>query len=160
MKPNPFTGTEDPAVLADIEAIEQEYSFVLPEDYKVHILQHNGGSPERSIFVEVRPDGEQTPRDISDFYSVRYGVSTLEDSLDAFYDQLHHDLVAFGSDASGDQFVLSVGPQDYGSVYYISHEFYKPPKRKDKKLPRQYGNGVSFLAPSFTAFLNGLVGEP
>ena len=81
----------------------------------------------------------------------------MEDALQSLRDQLHADLVPFGEESGGDQFVLSVGPEDYGSVYYISHEFYKPPKRNEMKQSRQYGKGVSFLAPSFTAFLNGLV---
>ncbi|WP_046246538.1 SMI1/KNR4 family protein [Hymenobacter terrenus] len=165
MEPNPWIGAETPATRADIEAIEQQYGFTLPEDYKQHLLQHNGGWPHRPIFTEVQPDGERVDRDISDFYSVRYGESTLERSLKSLRDQLHDDLVPFGRDGGGDLFVLSVGPQDYGSVYYIAHEFYTPPEgeydeetdESTPPAPLDYGPGVHFLAPSFTAFLDGLV---
>ena len=165
MEPNPFIGTEEPIALADIEAIEQQYGFILPADYKAHLLQYNGGCTQRSVFIELQPDGSQVERGISNFYSVRYGMSTLESSLESLSDQLHPDLVPFGSETSGDQFVLSVGPQDYGSVYYIGHEFYKAPEYEydeetDESTPPatlDYGTGVHFLAPSCTAFLEGLV---
>ncbi|RZJ94512.1 MAG: SMI1/KNR4 family protein [Hymenobacter sp.] len=165
MEANPFSRTREPATLADLTAIEQQYGITLPEDYKAHILLYNGGRPQRRTFLEVQPDGSQVERAISTFYSVRYGVSTLESSMESLSDQLHPDLVPFGSDTGGDQFVLSVGPQDYGSVYYISHESYTPPEyhydeetdESTPPAPLDYGPGVQFLAPSFTAFLAGLV---
>jgi cell wall assembly regulator SMI1 len=156
MEPNPFISTKEPATLADIQAIEQAYDFVLPEDYKAHLLANNGGWPTRKIFLQQNEDGSLTAHKISDFKSVKYGPSKLERSLELLHDQLHPHLVPFGSETGGDLFALSVGPEDYGSVYYISHEAYKPPKKKERQLPLQYGKGVSFLAPSFTAFLTGL----
>ena len=108
------------------------------------------------------------------FYSIKHGGSSaLQTALDDLRDQIHHDLVPFADDAGGDQFCLSVGPEDYGAVYYISHESYVPPfgeevynEATDEYLdapapaPRQYGEGVYFLAPSFTSFLEGLVEAP
>lgn len=157
MEPNPFISTKEPATLADIQAIEREYDFVLPEDYKAHLLANNGGWPTRKTFIQLAEDGERIERRISDFKSIKHGPLKLERSLESLHDQLHPDLVPFGSETGGDLFVLSVGPEDYGSTYYVSHEFYRPPKNKARKVPRQYGTGVSFLAPSFTAFLHGLV---
>jgi hypothetical protein len=109
MEPNPFTGMEQPIIPADFEPIEQEYGFTLPADYKAHLLRYNGGWPQCSVFTEVRPDGDRVSRDISDFYSVRYGKPSLERSLELLHDDLHPDLVPFGSETGGDQFVLSVG---------------------------------------------------
>ncbi|WP_046246768.1 SMI1/KNR4 family protein [Hymenobacter terrenus] len=162
MTPHYFIGTQEPATLADIEAIEQQYGFTLPADYKAHLLQYNGGWPrDRDTFLQLDPvDGEHVERSVNQFKPVKNGDYTLESSLRSLRSELHDDLVPFANEAGGDQFVLSVGPEDYGSVYYISHEFYKPPKRKEMKQPRQYGKGVSFLAPSFTAFLDGLVDIP
>jgi hypothetical protein len=168
MESNPFKGTEQPVAPSDITAIEQHYGFTLPDDYKAHLLLYNGGRPQRRVFMEVRPDGRQVPRKISDFYSVRYGKPNLEKSLELLSDQLHLDLVPFGNETGGDQFVLSVGPEDYGSVYYIAHEFYTPleydyDEETDTSTlppPGQYGGGVYFLAPSFTEFLNRLVDTP
>lgn len=161
MEPNPFLQTDQPATMADILAIEQQYGFTLPDDYKQHMLACNGGFPQRRTFVEIDPDGDQIERDVNNFYSVRYGVSTLERTLELLADQIHSDLVPFANDAGDDQFLLSVGPQDYGSVYYIGFEFYTPSDDDDDEdtdeAPLDYGSGVHFLAPSFTAFLNGLV---
>jgi len=157
MEPNPFRGTKEAVSLADIVAIEQAYGFVLPDDYKAHLLQYNGGWPLRKSFAEPTQDGKLLLRKISDFKSVKYGPLTLEQSLRSLRASLHNDLVPFGTETGGDLFVLSVGTEDYGSVYYISHESYKPPKRTERQQPRQYGKGVSFLAPSFTAFLAGLI---
>lgn len=157
MEPNPFISTKEPATLADLEAIEQQYHFTLPSDYKAHLLANNGGWPTRKTFVQQDADGSQIRRKVSDFKSVKYGPSKLERSLDLLHDQLHPDLVPFASETGGDLFVLSVGPDDYGKIYYVSHEFYIPPKKKERKIPQQYGKGVYALAPSFTAFLAGLV---
>lgn len=164
-------GTREPANRTDIEAIEQQYEFVLPEDYKAHILLYNGGWPKsRNTFLQMGENGESIERHLSDFKSIRYGDTTLESSLRSVYSELHDDLVPFGTETGGDLFVLSVGSQDYGSVYYISHESYVPPFSDDdydeetdtvKPLPpHQYGQGVYLLAPSFTAFLDGLVNVP
>jgi len=153
-----FIGTEEPAALADLQAIEATYGFVLPADYKAHILAYNGGWPQQeNTFLQAGPEGQPVARVLSDMKSVKHGDTTLERSLRSLRGDLHDDLVPFGTDAGGDLFCLSVGPEDYGAIYYISHEFYKPPKRKEMTQPRQYGKGVSFLATSFTAFLNGLV---
>ena len=165
MESNPFKGTEQPVAPSDITAIEQQYGFTLPDDYKAHLLLYNGGRPQRRVFMEVQSNGRQVPRKISDFYSVRYGKPNLEKSLELLSDQLHPDLVPFGNETGGDQFVLSVGPEDYGAVYYIAHEFYIPSEYNyDEETdtappppPRQYGEGVYFLASSFTTFLEGLV---
>ncbi|HEX8329682.1 MAG TPA: SMI1/KNR4 family protein [Hymenobacter sp.] len=165
MEPNPFTNTQEPATPADLVAVEQKYQFTLPTDYKAHLLQHNGGRPARRTFIERQPSGREVKRKISDFYSVGHGKNTLERSVELLYDQLHPDLVPFGDETGGDVFVLSIGPQDYGAVYYIAHEFYTPPEydydeetdESTPPAPLDYGSGVHFLAPSFTAFLDGLV---
>ena len=157
MEPNPFISTKEPATAADLAAIEQEYQFTLPADYKAHLLVNNGGWPTRKVFVQQLADGGQVERKISDFKSVKYGPLKLERSLALLHDQLHPDLVPFASETGGDLFVLSVGPEDYGSVYYVSHEAYKPPKKKERKTPRQYGQGVYALTTSFTDFLARLV---
>lgn len=166
MLPIPFSGTFPAASPADIEAVEAKYGFALPADYKAHLLANNGGRPDQRTFIQVTEDGRQVERDIRTFFSVRYGESTLESGLESLHSELHPDLVPFGDESGGDVFVLSVGPEDYGSVYYVAHEFYTPPFSDDdydeetdtvKPLPpRQYGAGVHFLAPSFTAFLEGL----
>lgn len=156
MEPNPFIGTEAPAAPADLAAIEAKYGFLLPEDFKKHVLRFNGGWPKRTTFIQVA-EGDRIQRSVSEFNPIKHGENTLEESLRLLRGDLHDDLVPFADEAGGDVFCLSVGPEDYGSVYYIGHEFYTPPKRKEMRVPRQYGKGVSFLAPSFTAFLEGLV---
>jgi hypothetical protein len=167
MESNSWIGTKAPATQADLAAIERQHGFTLPEDYKTHILRYNGGWPDKATFVQFLPDGERVDRSISDFYSVHQGTNTVEEAI-LDLDEIHPDLVPFGSEAGGDQFLLSVGPKDYGAVYYLSHEFYTPPEydydedtdESTPPAPLDYGSGVHFLAPSFTAFLNGLVDGP
>jgi hypothetical protein len=86
MEANLFKGTEEPATSADIEAIEQEYGFTLPDDYKAHLLTHNGGWPTRTTFLQPEPDepGEFIAREVSEFASVGAGENTLEDNLEQF----------------------------------------------------------------------------
>lgn len=147
-----FARTAEPALLADIEAFETRIGKTLPEDYKAHLLRFNGGFPKRDTFVQNK---EQFT--VNKFFSIGSGNMTLNDARRLTAGELHNDFVFFASDGGGDLFVLSVGAEDYGSVYYIAHESYKPPKRKEMSQPRQYGKGVYFLAPSFTEFYEGLV---
>lgn len=170
MEPNPFARTQPPATSADLAAVEGRYGFTLPADYKAHVLRHNGGRPARRTFIQTDTDGHTIERKLRSFYPVKTGDDTLEDALQSLHDQLHPDLVPFADESGGDQFVFSVGPEDYGAVYYVAHEFYTPPVGEDvyneetdeyedapSPPPRQYGEGVYFLAPTFTAFLEGLV---
>jgi cell wall assembly regulator SMI1 len=163
MEQNPFVRTQAPAGSADLQAVEQKYNFVLPDDYKAHILANNGGRPTRRTFMQLDADGQVTERKLRSFYPVKNGDDTLENALQSLHDQLHPHLIPFGEESGGDQFVLSVGPEDYGSVYYVAHEFYHPSFSDNdsssalSKQALQYGEGVYFLAPSFTAFLEGLV---
>ncbi len=146
-----FLHTAEPATQADIQAFEAEHGTRLPDDYKAHLLAYNGGYPKRRTFF--KDDHDFT---LNQFFSIGTGRTTLHGARRRTYGELHNDLVFFADETGGDLFCLSVGPEDYGSVYYVAHESYKPPKRKDMSLPRQYGKGVYFLAPSFTAFLQGL----
>lgn len=159
METNPFKGTERNISMADIEALEQECNFTLPADYKAHLLKNNGGWPTYTAFLQPDPDepGKFISREVSEFAALKHGENTLEDNLMMLGGDIHDHLVAFADEGGGDLFCLSVGPEDHGSVYYVSHEAYEPPKRKEMSQPRKYGEGVYFLAPSFTEFLNGLV---
>ncbi|RZJ86428.1 MAG: hypothetical protein EOO60_13435 [Hymenobacter sp.] len=98
--------TKEAATPANIAVIEQQYGFTLPTDYKAHILVANGGRSQRR---SIQADGDHVTRDISAFYSVWHGISTLESLLKLLHDQLPPDLVPFGRDAGGDQFGLSMG---------------------------------------------------
>jgi hypothetical protein len=116
------------------------------------------------VFVQQLEEGRSVERDLRSMFSVGVGESTLEDAL-LDLDELHPDLVPFGEESGGDVFVISIGSQDYGAVYYVAHEFYTPPEyeydeatdESTPPAPLDYGSGVHFLAPSFTAFLDGLV---
>ncbi len=46
-----FIRTAEPASPAAIQAIEQEYGFTLPDDYKAHLLRYNGVGPVASAEV-------------------------------------------------------------------------------------------------------------
>lgn len=162
-----FLGTREPLTPVDLVALEAAHGFTLPADYKAHLLAHNGGWIRGgAVFLQPATEGgEVVERDISNFNAVKYGKNTVESSLEDLGGDIHPDLVPFGDEAGGDIFVLSVGPQDYGAVYYIAHEFYTPPgfeydEEADESTPPaplDYGLGVHFLASSFEEFLNGLV---
>ena len=170
MEPREYLGTNQAPATADFEALEVKYSFKLPEEYKAHLLQHNGGRIRGGAMFQqpATEDGARPQRRLRNFKSVRYGTSTVEKALENMRDELHDDLVPFASESGGDVFVLSVGPKDYGSIYYLAHEFYTPPEyeydeetdESTPPAPLDYGSGVHFLAPSFTAFLDGLVAVP
>ncbi|RZJ95392.1 MAG: SMI1/KNR4 family protein [Hymenobacter sp.] len=167
MQTHEFVGTREALTLADLAVLEATHDFTLPTDYKAHLLAHNGGWIRGgAMFLQpATAEEEAIERDISNFNAVKYGKNTVESSLEDLSGDIHPDLVPFGDETGGDIFVLSVGPQDYGAVYYIAHEFYTPPEEEyDEETdestplaPLDYGAGVHFLASSFTEFLDGLI---
>ena len=133
-----FILTETPIVSDDFIVFEDKNGLILPDEYKNHLLNHNGGVPENQYFNGV---------EIACFNSLKYGESTLiQDALDMMKDVLPDKFLPIAYDAGDNQICLNLNEGDeYGYVYY---------------LPMDMGDiEPEFMAKSLTDVLSNLTQE-
>ena len=106
----------------------------LPESYKNHILDHNGGSPTFPFFKTKK---------IHYFHSIKHGeFETLETILDSLKDVLPENFFPFAEDEGGNQFCISLENENNGKVYFC-------PMDMGEVIPE-------FLSDSFNEFMSAL----
>ena len=134
---NDFYLTEEKIKSEDLVAFQELFKLSLPEAYKKHILEFNGGSPEKSYFKGVN---------IAYFNPIKFGNDPLEDNIKDLKDVLPDGYLPFAYDPGGNQICLDLNEDgNYGKVYYV---------------PMDMGEiKPEFLADSFEEFLNGLTLE-
>ncbi|WP_299519823.1 SMI1/KNR4 family protein [Winogradskyella sp.] len=129
-----FNLTKEKIKSEDLIAFEQELELSLPETYKAHMLQFNGGAPEKEYFKGVS---------VAHFNPIKNGRRTLEDVIKSLKDILPINYLPFAYDPGGNQICMDLNDgENYGKVYYV---------------PMDMGDtNPEFLADSFTEFVNGL----
>ncbi len=140
----------------DIREIEQKLSLVLPDDYKAFMLESNGGMPEGDYVFEFFDEvTEKTNHSvIQEFFILNKEESDDYDDLMTncmeLWDEemLGKDDIPFALDPGGNYLCLSLGSDDYGTVYLCNHEY-------DDAETGYLVN--SKVADSFSAFIEGLV---
>jgi cell wall assembly regulator SMI1 len=104
-----------------LKSFEDSLRCVLPDDFRRWLEVVNGGEPTKPCVVVSDVYG------ISCFHRI-YGLHEGADYIQ--FDRanrilarnLNPGLVAFGDDAGGNQFTVSVRGQDYGAVIFWDHE--------------------------------------
>ncbi|WP_439480133.1 SMI1/KNR4 family protein [Chryseobacterium aquaticum] len=132
---NQFILTKQSITEAELSLFEQGINLSLPESYKKHILQYNGGCPEeKDCFKGAR---------VAHFYSIKYGQGNIEKVMNDFINLLPEKFLAFAYDGGGNPFCFDLSNgNNYGKVYYC------PMDMGDVK--------PEFLANSFKEFMDGL----
>lgn len=131
---NKFVSTEQNITLHDITVFEENLGYKFPESYKKHIMQHNGGKPEKDYIQGLR---------VSYFNPIKYGDDTLEDNIEDFKDLLPTGFLPFTTDWGGNPICISLKlGNNYGKIYYC-------PMDIDEIVPKLISN-------SFQEFINGL----
>ncbi|SET59085.1 SMI1/KNR4 family protein [Thorsellia anophelis] len=106
------------------EIFESLFDKNLPEEFKKHYLENNGGfSSEEDV------EADKWGFDIS-FNSIKYGTSTIENLIDDINEYSLNDellgtwtrsaFVPFASGPFGIIFFLSLRDEDYGYIYFFS----------------------------------------
>jgi hypothetical protein len=122
-----LTPIDDVATLSkdSIKAFEQKHACDLPDDYRRFLLASNGGFPSADC-VAFREGGRRTASDVFCFFALgdeRAGVS-LEWHYDAYSDRLPKNTVPIARDSCGNLWLLRVGGENAGSVYFWDHGSY------------------------------------
>ncbi|GAA0731128.1 hypothetical protein GCM10009430_42970 [Aquimarina litoralis] len=133
-----FKNTKKQLLPEELSEFEKEQGFILPIDYKSHILIYNGGRPDKDYFGDTR---------LSYFYPIKYGDSgTLEETLNVISDVLPDGFFPFAYDGGGNQICIALDEKNYGKIFIWYHDM-------------DDDEDIELLANSFKEFMNGLTEE-
>ncbi|MBZ0284878.1 MAG: SMI1/KNR4 family protein [Anaerolineae bacterium] len=127
-----ITNTYPPPSEATVAAFETQLNIQLPPDYRLFLLEHNGGKPKSQTFFISAEQGEDI---------LRYFLGIPQNFL------------PIGVDTFGNLICLSIAGDDYDKVYFWDHDWEVTEGTPD------YSN-VYLLADSFDSFLNKLYDSP
>ena len=141
-----FTNTAHAITTADLNELEEKYGFAFPQDFRLHYLRYNGGSPTKCLYNK---GGDIFV--LQEFLPVKFGEGRLEDSFrhltveDAI---LPAHLVPFAVDPGGDYYCFSTREEDRGSIWFYIGEYRDEPDR-----------AVEYLAKSLPDFMERMTEE-
>lgn len=108
----------------DLERVENELGYALPEPYRKFLLKHNGGEPTES-YIDFKAEKLKLPGDaVNVFYGL--GVKPCDDiihKMKVIGYQLPEGLIFVADTPGGNYFLLSLRDDSYGEVFYKDHEF-------------------------------------
>lgn len=150
-----FTETEASIKLSDIEVIEKLVGLELPQQYKEHLLNYNGGQCFPNVF-SFREEGNLTDSCIDWFLAIYDGeYDNLKKYIEIYKSdtkRMPTQLLPIAHDPGGNLICISAGKNDYGYIYFWDHE--KEVDYKDSS-DENYAN-LYLIAHSFEEFLGGL----
>ena len=113
----------------DLSELESKLNIILSSDYKVFLLQNNGGTPDKMIgldFIEIDPNTNKSfdqGTDVQYFYDIdlvitAYGNLIAEELIPEKY-------ISFACDSCGNAILLcSDASENNGKVYFANHGLY------------------------------------
>lgn len=150
-----FSNTEPSINLEQIKLLEELSELKFPEEYKKHLISHNGGQcqPNRFKFIE---DGKTTESSVDWFLAIYDGeYDNLRSYIEIYKMEkkrmpLH--ILPIAHDPGGNLICISCGGNDLGHVYFWNHE-----REVDYDLysDDDYSN-LYLISSNFTEFLNNL----
>jgi hypothetical protein len=131
----------------ELSDFEKTNNIELPEDYKSFLSEHNGGEPYPNKNVEP-------PTVVTYILGMHNGeyYASLYKHINVFKNRLPLSTFPIATDPFGNLFIMSLHPDNYGQVYFWDHE--GEPEFQDGN----YTDNCSFVAYSFSEFLDNLVG--
>lgn len=150
-----FAQTEKAIGSEEVDRVEKKVGLTFPNEYREHLLKHNGGqcSPNSFSFLE---NGTESMSCIDWFLAIYDGeYDSLEKYIDIYktHDKrLPSHILPIAHDPGGNLICISCGSSDRGSIYFWDHE-----KEVNYSTSRDddYSN-LLLIAGSFNGFLNGL----
>ena len=131
---NKISRVEEKIQEIDLKNIESTYTIVFPEDYKIHMVEFNGGRAIDNLFY--KPNIWETDILFFNFIPIKHGTYHFEmvNDLDEFPEKQ----LVIGLAQNGD-ISMSFQEKEYGAIYicYSDGELHK-------------------LADSFNEFIEGL----
>lgn len=133
----------------DLEDLEQEVGLILPEDFRLSCLQHNGADAYPSTF---KTKDNSYEANVQFFYSVlskKNKTDTISYMYKIYDGRLPDKMVPIGVDGFGNQICLHVLDQGKGGIYYWDLE------NETEGLGNSMKN-FYLISESFTEFIQDL----
>lgn len=153
-----FAETEASITLSEIEEIERLVDLKFSEEYKIHLLQFNGGRCSPNIF-NFNENGRITESCVDWFLAIHNGkYDNLTNYIYTYKideKRLPKQIVPIAHDPGGNLICISCGKKDYSCIYFWDHENEVDYKKSNDN---DYSN-LYFIARSFFEFINELKEE-
>jgi SMI1 / KNR4 family (SUKH-1) len=140
-----FDFTSVPLNNADLDEVEQRFSFEFPQPVRAHYLRYNGGHPDKDRFSD-----ENGTCIVHDFFPIKISAVSTLPTLETIIRRLKVDqrlipdhLVPFADDPFGNIYCFSTRGHDFGAIYWLKMEGRRKP-------------GGEFIARSFVDLMAGL----
>lgn len=146
-----FETSEDPISEKDIIKFERKFKVKLPEDYKGFLLQHNGGNPNSSLFVNKkrkRLSPLRIKKETECSFGVMYSLDEVKlgKNVSIEIEDLPKNIFTIGYTPGNDYICISLSGEDKYCIYYAYNG-----------EPNDNYENMYHLADSFTEFLNCLI---
>ncbi|MHB8901103.1 MAG: SMI1/KNR4 family protein [Thermoguttaceae bacterium] len=101
---------------------KQKYSCRLPDDYRKFLLENNGGFPSPAC-VYFEENAQQTASDVLYFFAVgdERPWASLQWHHDTYSGRLPKNTLPIARDSCGNLWLLSVGSDNAGSIFFWDH---------------------------------------
>jgi cell wall assembly regulator SMI1 len=120
-----FLESETPITRNDIAHLENLLKLKLPEEYKNHLLKHNGGRCKPNVF-KFHENNKLARSNVDWFLAIYEGKY---DNLNKYIENFKLDrkrmpfhMVPIAHDPGGNLICISCGQNDYGFIYFWDHE--------------------------------------
>jgi hypothetical protein len=140
-----ITGSASPITDAELTEMEQRLGMTIPGEYRLWLLQHNGGRPEPHVVQFRKTDGPYTDVGIRSFFSDAE-VEGCAVNYKLIRQRLPNRLFPMGNDSFGNLICISTSGKDKGFVYFWDHE----------EEEEAANSNCYLLARKFSEFLDNL----
>ena len=133
-----FRQQENALTLQDLNDFETLIGLVLPQDYKEHMIAHNGGIVNESVGHTNYPEGGEG---ISKFYPIKYGTYKIEEISSNLKGKIPKGYLIIGITNNAAKIIMSLNNDStYGNI----KEYFPDGEMLD-------------LSTSFTELLNNMI---
>ncbi|MBK9258449.1 MAG: SMI1/KNR4 family protein [Polyangiaceae bacterium] len=140
-----------PTTREEIQRFEARWKVKLPDDYKLFLLESNGGAPTPRTFHVPRWEHEGSALDF--FYGIHDREnSSLDEACEAYTDRIPADLIPIAADAFGNNVCIGWKGKRRGKIYFWDHE----DELDENGLCRQDYRNVFLVANRLQEFLDKL----
>lgn len=130
---------------SDVAEFEERVGHRLPDDYRVFMLESNGGVPRANYLPSNENVGVRAFFMLGD--DPHYAIGEM---LRVFEGRYPVGMLPVAEDSSGNLLLIDVGRQEMGSVWFWEHEF----EAEDDEPPRP--DNITRIASSFHELLDAL----